>query len=276
MQHLRLILGLIGAVVLWGTAALCAPPAPAATAPLRVCADPNYMPYSNRAGDGFENHIAQVIAAGLGRPIVYVWKSIRGEDGFTEMVHQYVDRGRCDLVVDVPYSEADLQTTRPYYISSYVFVYKKGAGYSAITSLDSPQLAHVKIGYEADTPVEIGLKLRALTIGAKPFLTADEEDASPQAIVDAVQAGTINVGLTWDPAVGYYIGQHPDLTAVIIPNSRSQGSPEQYTFPMAMGTRSGNDALVSALNHVIGQQQSKIDAILNAYHITYFKPNGNG
>ena len=276
MRHLRLILGFVGAVVLWGMAALPAPPAPAAAAPLRVCADPNYMPYSDRAGDGFENHIAQVVAAGLGRPIVYVWKSIRGEDGFTEMVHQYVDRGRCDLVVDVPYSEADLQTTRPYYISSYVFVYKKGAGYSTITSLDSPQLAHVKIGYEADTPVEIGLKLRALTIGAKPFLTADEEDASPQAIVDAVQAGTINIGLTWDPAVGYYIGQHPDLTAVIIPNSRSQGSPEQYTFPMAMGTRSGNDALVTQLNRVIGQEQPKIDAILHAYHITYFKPNGSG
>ncbi len=276
MQKLRLILWFLGAMVLWGTAALSAPPAPAAVAPLRVCADPNYMPYSDRSGDGFENHIAQVVAAGLGRPIVYVWKSIRGEDGFTEMVHQYIDRGRCDLVVDVPYSEADLQTTNPYYISSYVFVYKKGAGFGAITSLDSPQLAHVKIGYEADTPVEIGLKLRTLTIGAKPFLTADEEDASPAAIVDAVQAGTINVGLSWDPAVGYYVGQHPDLTAVIIPNARSQGSPEQYTFPMAMGTRSGNDAFVTQLNRVLGQEQSKIDAILNAYHITYFKPNGNG
>ena len=276
MRRVQRIFGLIGALALWGTAALPAPPARASAAPLRVCADPDYMPYSNRAGDGFENHIAQVVAAGLGRPIVYVWKSIRGEDGFTEMVHQYVDRGRCDLVVDVPYSEADLQTTRPYYISSYVFVYKKDAGFDAITSLDSPKLAHVKIGYEADTPVEIGLKLRTLTIGAKPFLTADQEDASPAAIVDAVQAGTINVGLTWDPAVGYYVGQHPDLTTVVIPNARSQGSPEQYTFPMAMGTRSGNDAFVTQLNHVLGQEQPKIDAILNAYHITYFKPNGNG
>jgi len=275
MRRLQLSIALIAALLLWGTAAAAPPPAPGAV-PLRVCADPDYMPYSNRAGDGFENHIAQVVGAGLGRPIVYVWKSIRGEDGFTEMVHQYVDRGRCDLVVDVPYSEADLQTTRPYYISSYVFLYKKGSGLSAITSLDSPQLHHVKIGYEADTPVEMGLKLRALTIGAKPFMTADEEDASPQAIVDAVQTGTINVGLTWDPAIGYYVGQHPDLTAVVIPNSRSQGSPEQYTFPMAMGTRSGNDALVTQLNRVIGQDQSKIDQILNAYHITYFKPNGNG
>jgi mxaJ protein len=274
MRRSQLGGALIGALLLWGTAA-AAPPAPAVV-PLRVCADPDYMPYSNRAGDGFENHIASVIGASLGRPVVYVWKSIRGEDGFTEMVHQYVNKGRCDLVVGVPYTIADLQTTRPYYISSYVFVYKKRAGLDAITSLDSPQLRHVKIGYEADTPVEIGLKLRTLTIGAKPFMTADEEDASPQAIVDAVQAGTISVGLTWDPAVAYFVGQHPDLTAVVIPNARSQGSPEQYTFPMAMATRSGNDALVTQLNRVLVQQQPKIDSILNAYHITYFKPNGNG
>ncbi|HEX8806138.1 MAG TPA: hypothetical protein VF741_04275, partial [Candidatus Aquilonibacter sp.] len=115
-----------------------------------------------------------------------------------------------------------------------------------------------------------------LTIGAKPFLTADEEDAAPSAIVDAVQAGTINVGLTWDPAVGYFIGQHPDLTAVIIPNARSQGSPEQYTFPMSMAARTGNNALVTELNRVIAQDQGKLDAILSEYHITYMKPSENG
>ncbi len=247
-----------------------------AAVPLRVCADPDYMPYSNRAGEGFENKIAEVIGRELGRPVVYVWKSTRGDTGFEEMVHGYVDRGKCDLVVDVPYGTPDLTTTRPYYISSYVFVYKKGEGYDDITSLDSPRLRHVKIGYEADTPVEDGLKLRTLIIGAKPFMTADEEDASPETIVDAVQSGAINVGLTWDPAVGYFIGQHPDLTAVIIPNSRSQGSPEQYTFPMAIGTRSGNDALVAQLNRAIANGQAQIDSILTDYHIHFLKPSGNG
>jgi len=266
----------VAALLMWGSAAVTPPPAPAAATPLRVCADPDYMPYSNRAGEGFENKIAQVIGRDLGRPVVYVWKSTRGEDGFTEVVHQYVNRGRCDLLVDVPYSVPDLDTTDPYYISSYVFIYKRGVGLDGITSLDSPKLQHVKIGYEADTPVEIGLKLRTLIIGAKPFMTADEEDASPAAIVDAVQSGAINVGLTWDPAVGYFIGQHPDLTAVVIPNARSQGSPEQYTFPMSMAARDGNTSLVTQLNRVLVQDRSKIDAILTSYHITYFKPNGNG
>ncbi|HUA08281.1 MAG TPA: transporter substrate-binding domain-containing protein [Candidatus Acidoferrales bacterium] len=276
-MQVRLVTGTsLAALLLWGSAAAAPPPAPAAAAPLRVCADPDYMPYSNRAGQGFENKIAQVVGRTLGRPVVYVWKSTRGDTGFEEMVHQYLNRGRCDLIVDVPYAVPDLLTTKPYYISSYVFVYKKGKGYDDITSLDSPALRHVKIGFEADTPVEDGLKLRTLIVGAKPFLSADEEDANPSDIIDAVQNGTINVGLTWDPAVGYYIGQHPDLTAVIIPNARSQGSPEQYTFPMAMATRDGNTSLVAQLNRVIAQDSSQLDAILTSYHITYFKPNGNG
>ena len=276
MMQVRFATGAaLAALLVWGAAAATPPPAPAAT-PLRVCADPDYMPYSNRAGEGFENKIAQVVGRSLGRPVVYVWKSIRGENGFEEMVHQYVNRGRCDLVVDVPYATPELLTSNPYYISSYVFVYKKGKGYDDITSLDSPALRHVKIGFEADTPVEDGLKLRTLIIGAKPFLSADEEDANPSDLVDAVQNGTINVGLTWDPAVGYYIGQHPDLTAVVIPNARSQGSPEQYTFPMAMGTRDGNSSFVSQLNRAIAQDKAQIDAILTSYHITHFKPNGDG
>lgn len=250
------------------------PPQARAAAPLRVCADPDYMPYSDRAGDGFENHIAQVIGARLGRPVEYVWKSTRGENGFTELVHQYVNKGRCDLVVDVPYAVPDLATTNPYYIASYVFVYKKNDGID-VNSMDSPQLRHLKIGYEADTPVEDGLKIRALTIGAKPFLTADEEDRSPESIIDAVQNGTINVGLTWDPAVGYFIGQHPDLTAVVIPNTRSQGAPEQYTFPMAMATRQGDTAFANQLNRAIAASRSQIDQILTSYHIKYLKPSGN-
>lgn len=267
--------GMAIAALIGGLAAVTPLQAQPAAAPLRVCADPDYMPYSNRAGDGFENKIAQVVGHTLGRPVHYVWKSIRGDAGFAEMVHRYVDAGKCDLVVDVPYAETDLKTTNPYYISSYVFIYKKGL-HDDITSLDSPALHHVKIGYEADTPVEMGLKMRALTIGAKPFLSADEEDVSPATLVDAVASGTVAVGLSWAPAVGYFVGQHPGLTETIIPNSRAEGAPEQYTFPMAMGTRLGDDALVTQLNAALAQDRSQIYDILSDYHITFLKPNGHG
>jgi mxaJ protein len=250
-------------------------PAQAQTQPLRVCEDPNYMPYSNRAGDGFENKIAQVIGHALGRPVEYYWESQRDVDEFGQYVHQTIEAGKCDLLVDVPYGVPQVDTTRPYFISSYVFVYKKSAGYD-ITSLDSPDLRRLKLGYEADTPVEDGLKLRTLIIGAKPFLTADNPDVSPGELVGAVESGRINVGLTWDPAVGYFLKSHPDLVVAVIPNSRSQGSPEQYSFPMAMATRENDKALNAQVTRAISSHIAQINAILHQYNIHFETPDGGG
>ncbi len=241
--------------------------------PLRVCADPDYMPYSNRAGDGFQNKIAAVVGNALGRPVEYYWTSTRESDEYVEYLHQTIEAGKCDLLVDVPYGLMQVATTQPYYISSYIFVFKRSAGYD-LTSLDSPMLQSVKIGYEVETPVEDGLKLRALTVGAKPFMTADDPNASPGRIVNAVEAGQINVGLTWDPAVGYFLKAHPDLTAVIIPNSRSQGSPEQYSFPMAMATRPNDPRLHAEVERVIATHQAQLEAVLREYNIRFFAPGG--
>jgi mxaJ protein len=248
-------------------------PAQAQTQPLRVCADPDYMPYSNRDGAGFENKIAQVIGHALGRPVVYYWEGLRDVDEYGQYVHQTLTAGKCDLIVDVPYGMMEVDTTRPYFISSYVFVYKKSSNYD-LTSLDSPELRHLKIGYEAETPVEDGLKLRTLTIGAKPFLTADNPDVSPDDLIKAVEAGRINVGLTWDPAVGYYLKDHPDLVVEVIPNSRSQGSPEQYSFPMAMATRENDKAFNAQVTHAINSHMAQINAILHQYNIHFETPGG--
>ena len=40
---------------------------------LRVCADPHNLPFSNEAGEGFENKIAELLAEELGRPVAYTW-----------------------------------------------------------------------------------------------------------------------------------------------------------------------------------------------------------
>lgn len=231
------------------------------------------MPYSDRAGAGFENKIAAVVGRALGRPVEYYWTETRETDEYGEYLHRTIEAGKCDLLVNVPYGLVQVETTRPYYVSSYVFVFKKSAGYD-LTSLDSPALHHVKIGYETETPVEAGLKLRALTVGAKPFTTADDPDASPGRMVSAIETGQINVGLTWDPAVGYFLKSHPDLTAVIIPNSRSQGSPEQYSFPMAMATRSNDEPLHAAVEHVIATHLAQFEAILREYNIRFFSAGG--
>jgi mxaJ protein len=236
---------------------------------LRVCADPNYLPFSNSAGQGFENKVAAAVAHFLGRKLEYTWQSTRSEGGFEQFVHDTLDARRCDLVVDVPYGMANIQTTRPYYISSYVFVYKKSRDYD-LTSMDSPVLRHVKIGYEADTPAQGGLQARALTPGAQPFEVADHPDESPNVILDEIDNNHINVGITWEPAIGYFLRSHPDLTVVTVPNNRSTGAPEQYSFPMAMGVRGDEGALLNELNRVIAEHHSEFDAILRQYGVRFF------
>src|ERR1700719_205505 len=118
---------------------------------LSVCADPNYLPYSNRAGEGFENKIANAVAKALGESVEYTWASYRGHGGFPQFLSSTLDAKKCDVVMSIPYGSREELTTRPYYISSYVFVFLKSKKYS-ITTMDSPVLKRLKVGFERDTP----------------------------------------------------------------------------------------------------------------------------
>src|SRR5690349_13460775 len=131
---------------------------------LSVCADPNYLPYSNRAGEGFENKVAEAVARALGEKLEYTWASQRGHGGFPQFLSSTLDSKKCDVVMSLPYGSREELTTRPYYVSSYVFVFARGKNYD-IHSLDSPALKRLKIGFERDTPAEDGLKIRGLIPG---------------------------------------------------------------------------------------------------------------
>jgi mxaJ protein len=264
------------AAVLTAAALLIYPRVPAhALAPLRVCADPDYMPFSNRAGQGFENKIAQQVAHQLGTSVKYTWASMRSNGGYDQFIHDYLDAGKCDVVVNVPYASENVTATDPYYISSYVFIYPKSKNYP-ISSLDSPVLKKLRIGFEADTPAQTGLQMRALILHSTVFDVGDTEGASPEEMLDALSAGKIAVGITWEPAIGYYLQKRPDVAVVTVPNTRSLGSPEQYAFPMAMGVKKGNTALAAQLNSVISRSKPDLTAILTRYGVKLYKPEGPG
>src|SRR5579862_4363848 len=139
------------------TLAVVAVPAQA----LRVCADPAYLPYSNRGGDGFENKVAEVVAKALGEKVEYTWASSRGHGGFPQFLSSTLDAKKCDVAMNLPYGSREELTTQPYYVSSYVFVFGKSKNYR-ITSMDSAVLQRVKIGFERNTPAEGALKMRGL------------------------------------------------------------------------------------------------------------------
>jgi len=242
---------------------------------LRVCADPNYMPYSNRAGNGFENKVADAVARDLGYKLSYTWSSTRGRGGWDQFISENLKAGKCDVVIDVPYANTAVLTTQPYYVSSYVFVFDKAKGYE-IQSLDSPQLQHSKIGYESDTPPQDGLKIRGLLPGQVPFDIAGTEGQSPSVMLDAVRDGRIQVAITWEPAIGYFLKSgYSRLQVVPLPNSRGHGPPEQYIFPMSMGVRLGNEALKKRLDKVIAAHQPQLVAILSEYGVKLYHPNVN-
>lgn len=238
---------------------------------LRVCADPDYLPYSNRAGQGFENKVAETVAKALGETLEYTWSSYRGRGGFSQFLASTLDQDKCDVVVDIPYGSREELTTRPYYISSYIFVFKKNKDYD-ITSMDSPVLKSLRVGFERDTPVENGIKLRGMVALAVPFDVGDSEGESPETMLKAVEDGRVDVMITWQPAVGGFLPQYPDLEVVAVPNTRSLGSPEQYTFPMSMGVRAGDDALKKQLDGVIAQHKAELNAVLDKSGVSLYVP----
>lgn len=244
-------------------------PAPAAA--LRVCADPDYLPYSNRGGQGFENKVAQTVGKMLGEPIQYTWASYRGHGGFTQFLASSIDAKRCDVVMSIPYGSRDELTTRPYYISSYVFVFLKANNYN-ISSMDSPALKKLKIGFERDTPAEQALKLRGMISQGVPFDVGENAEQSPVVMLQALKARKINVLITWQPSIGAFLRQYSEMEVVPVPSTRALGAPEQYSFPMSMAVRVGDQALKKKLDDLIDKHQAELSAVLSQNGIKLYTP----
>jgi mxaJ protein len=238
-------------------------------AALNVCADPNYLPYSNRAGEGFENKIADAVAKALGETVSYTWASYRGHGGFPQFLSSTLDAKKCDVVMNIPYGSREELTTRPYYTSAYVFVFEKSKNYG-IATLNAPALKKLKVGFERDTPAEGALKIRGMIPGAVAFEVGEENDQSPAGMLTALKDGAIDVLITWQPAISSFLGQHPQLDVVQVPNERTLGAPEQFAFPMAMAVRFGDEALKRRLDDVIATHQAELTSILTESRVMVF------
>ncbi len=249
-----------------GALVCAAAPAQAAGGTLRVCADPAYLPFSNRDGQGFENAVASYVARQLGDRLEYVWADSRGHGGFNEYLSRNLDAGRCDLVMNMPYGNQEELTTTPYYVSSYVFVFKKARGYD-LKSLDSPVLRKLKIGFESETPAESGLQLRGMVTVAKAYDIGDASGESPRRMLEDVEKGTVDVMITWQPAISAFLDDFPGLTTVPLPNSRATGSPEMYSFPMSMAVRKDDSALKARLDALIKAHGPQLEAILRRHGV---------
>lgn len=244
---------------------------------LRICADPNYLPFSNKAGEGFENKISDILAKSMGRKPEYVWASYRGQGGFPNFLADYLEKGKCDMVMNLPYGDGEAGFTDPYYTSSYVFVSKKKNNFG-LRSMKMPVLRSIKIGYEDETTPETALKMLNLLPNATTYHIADDPSASPELMLQAVQDDKVGVLITWKPAIGDFLKKYPDLVVANVPTEGyAPGIPQvSYTYKMAIGVRLDDTKLKDELNTALNADKSQIDAILTQYDVGVEKSSTAG
>jgi len=242
------------------------PPAPDA-AVLRVCADPNNLPFSNDRGEGFENAIAEMAARELKRRVEYYWQPQRR--GF---IRTTLKAAFCDVVMGVPAGFELAQPTRPYYRSTYVFVSRRGA---RVRSLDDPRLRRLRIGVEMtgedyeNPPALQALARRHIFDNVHGYLVYGDYSTPdpPRRVVDAVASGEIDTAIAWGPLAGYFArrARVPLEVESVVPERDGPALP--FAFDIAMAVRRGDRALHDSLDAVIARRAADIRTILKRFDV---------
>lgn len=235
---------------------------------LRVCSDPNNLPFSNARRQGFENRIAAVLAKDFGERVEYTWWAQRR--GF---FRNTLKSGRCDVVMGIPVGFEMAAATKPYYRSSYFWVSRKGR--APIRSFDDPRLANLRIGVQmvgdnyANTPPAHALMGRGLISNVVGFtLYGDYSRPNPPArIVEAVSSGAVDVALVWGPLAGYFAGRSPNPLTLSRAETPADLPELPFVYDIALGVRRGDTALLARLNAALDRHRPEIDRILDAYRV---------
>jgi mxaJ protein len=236
---------------------------------LRVCADPNNLPFSNEREEGFENRLAELVADGLAAELEYTWWAQRR--GY---VRNTLRAGLCDLLLGVPSGFELAQPTRPYYRSGYVFLTRGDRGLD-IESLDDPRLRTLRIGVHVvgddytNTPPAHALANRGIVNNVRGYtLYGDYTQPNPPArLVEAVASGEVDVAIVWGPLAGYFAPLqesplelhfvHPQIDPPFLP----------FVFDIAMGVRRGDSTLARSVDSILVERAEEIDAVLAEYGV---------
>jgi mxaJ protein len=235
---------------------------------LRVCADPNNLPFSNAAGEGFENRIVALIAGELGAELRYAWWAQRR--GF---LRNTLKAEACDLVPGLPANLEGVRTTAPYYRSTYVFVTR--ADGPEIASLDDPVLRAHRIGVQlvgddgSNTPPAHALARRGVIDNVRGFMiTGDYGEPNPPArILDALARGEIDVAVVWGPLGGYFAPRSGVPLKVTPVRPAFDGPQLPMVFDISMAVRKGDEALRHEIDAALDRRRADVDRILAEYGV---------
>jgi quinoprotein dehydrogenase-associated probable ABC transporter substrate-binding protein len=235
---------------------------------LRVCADPRNLPYSDAAGDGFENKLAELVARKLGKTLDYTFYP-----GATGFVRNTLNAHRCDIVMGMPQGDELVQVTNPYYRTSYVVVVRTGSDLADVATLDDPRLKGKRLGIIAGTPPATNLAVNGLlaTVKSYPLVVDTRYDAPSREMIEDLEAEQIDAAILWGPIGGYW-AKKAKASLVVTPLVKESSGP-RLVYRIGMGVRHSDQEWKRLLNKLIGENEGEIRSILLDYGVPLLDEN---
>ncbi|SNR63307.1 amino acid ABC transporter substrate-binding protein, PAAT family [Methylobacillus rhizosphaerae] len=231
---------------------------------LKVCADFDNLPYSNGKQEGFENKIAELIAKDLGKTLSYqFWYDRMG------FIRNTLNARRCDVIIGTVSGYDMMLTSKPYYRSGYVFVYRKDSGYD-IKDWDSPDLRKGIIGVIGQAPPSRPLSDKGLLGNSRPYRMQRDLNLSPGFVIDDLVKGDIDVAILWGPIAGYYAKKAPiPLVVVPAPEYEQENVHGKEYWNISVGVRKRDKERMAMLQEVLDRRHDDIIKILDEYGIPH-------
>jgi len=235
---------------------------------LRVCADPRDLPFSNEAGEGFENKIAELLAQKLGKTLAYEFYP-----GATGFVRNTLNAHRCDVIMGMPQGDDIVQGTNPYYRTTYSLVSRQGSGLENVDSLEDPLLQNKRIGIVAGTPPATNLAVNGLlgNIKSYPLVVDTRVDAPASTMMGDLEGDRIDIAILWGPIAGY-LAKNAKIPVKVTPLVK-ETSGQRMIYRIGMGVRHSDQEWKRLLNKLIAENQAEITHILTTYGVPLLDEN---
>lgn len=241
---------------------------------LKVCADPNYMPFSHKDKTGYENEIAELIGKQLNIPVEYMWfpqrlgfirNTLRKESEQGDGSHL------CDLVMGVPNNYGMAMTTKPYLTSTYALVIlndgklkdlEKG---NDLVQLPLSELSGLTIAITERSPGALWLSKYSLFEQMSPYIAqnGDPNVFPGEPMLRDLLAKKIDAAIVWGPTAGYFSRENDNVR--VLPLETVPGV--RFDYSISAAVRYGEKDWRNQIQDILDSNSAQINYILTKARI---------